>query len=600
MSAPDTIYAAFRESVVRFPRRPALRFKGEDGEYRSMRYDALGESVDRLAASLRRLGVARGDRVAIFAYHGPEWAIADLAALKIGAVVVPIYHTLAPPAAMHILNDSSCRLIFVAGKDLLVAIDSIRDRVPSLERVVVFDDGGIEGKSDFSRFRDMASPGADAGRAAGEEPAPVSSGDPATIVYTSGTTGAPKGVVLSHGNILFDAFSTMRRFRVGSEDTFLSFLPLCHMLERTCGHYTMLFAGATIAYAEGVATIVDDVRKIRPTIIVVVPRIVEKIYEAVERKIMEAPHPRRALVLAAIRGLNERANLVYRGEDVPLALRLKCALYDRLVAAKFREIAGGRLRLLVSGGAPLDRRLAKTLLVLGFNVVEGYGLTETAPVVCVATPEDNRLGTVGKPLDGVEVKIGGSDEILVRGPNLMCGYYGLPGATAEAIDGGGWFHTGDRGRFDERGNLVITGRLKEIIATSYGKKVAPVPIEAEILKSRYVDQALLVGDNRKYVAALVVPRREAIEEYARERELPSTGYADLLARGEVRDLVAGEIERATVDLAPFEKVRAFTLLEEGFTLANELLTPTLKLRRTAIAARYKNEIDAMYAAGEER
>jgi long-chain acyl-CoA synthetase len=600
MSAPDTIYAAFRESAARFPRRPALRFKGEDGEYRSMRYDELGESVDRLAASLRRLGVARGDRIAIFAYHGPEWAIADLAAQKIGAVVVPIYHTLTPPAAMHILNDSSCRLIFVAGKDLLAVIDSIRDRVPSLERVVVFDESGVEGKSGFSRFRDMVSPGADAGRSSGDEPAPVSSGDPATIVYTSGTTGAPKGVVLSHGNILFDALSTMRRFRVGPEDTFLSFLPLCHMLERTCGHYTMLFAGATIAYAEGVATIVDDVRKIRPTIIVVVPRIVEKIYEAVERKVMEAPHLRRALVLAAIRGLNERANRIYRNENVPLALRLKCALYDRIVAAKFREIAGGRLRLLVSGGAPLDRRLAKTLLVLGFNIVEGYGLTETAPVVCTATLEDNRLGTVGKPFDGVEVKIGGSDEILVRGPNLMCGYYGLPAETAAAIDGDGWFHTGDRGRFDGRGNLVITGRLKEIIVTSYGKKVAPVPIESEILKSRYIDQALLVGDNRKHVAALVVPRREAIEEYARERELPATGYANLLARGEVRDLIAGEIERATPDLAPFEKIRTFTLLEEGFTVANELLTPTLKLRRSAIMAHYKNKIDAMYAAGKER
>jgi long-chain acyl-CoA synthetase len=381
---------------------------------------------------------------------------------------------------------------------------------------------------------------------------------------------------------------------------FLSFLPLCHMLERTCGCYTMLFAGATIAYAEGISTIVSDVQKIRPTIIIVVPRIVEKIYEAVERKVMEAPLIRRRLVLAAVRHLNERANRAYRGERVPLSLRVRCILCDRLVAARFRKIAGGRLRLLVSGGAPLDRKLAKTLHVLGFNIIEGYGLTETAPVVCTAVPDDNRLGTVGKPFDGVEVKIGESDEILVRGPNLMCGYFNMPEETMKAIDGDGWFHTGDRGRLDERGNLVITGRLKELIVTSYGKKVAPVPIEAEIAKSPYIDQVLLFGDNRKFVTALVVPERGAIERYAREKALAVSGYPELLARGEIREVIAAEIDRATADLAPFEKVRAFTLLTEGFTVANELLTPTLKLRRQKIVERYMNEIDALYAACKER
>jgi long-chain acyl-CoA synthetase len=392
----------------------------------------------------------------------------------------------------------------------------------------------------------------------------------------------------------------MRRFKVGPADVFLSFLPLCHMLERTCGYYTMLFAGATIAYAEGISTIASDVRKVRPTIIVVVPRIVEKIYEAVEQKVMEAPLVRRKLVLAAVRHLNERVNRAYRGERVPLALRLQCILYDRLVAAKFRKIAGGRLRLLVSGGAPLDRNLAKTLHVLGFNIIEGYGLTETAPVVCTAALEDNRLGTVGKPFDGVEVKIGESDEILVRGPNLMCGYFNLPEETAKTIDRDGWFHTGDRGRLDERGNLVITGRLKELIVTSYGKKVAPVPIEAEITKSPYVDQVLLFGDNRKFITALIVPEHGAIERYAREKTIAGADYATLLARAEIRELIAAEIERATAELAPFEKVRAFTLLPEGFTVANELLTPTLKLRRQKIAERYRNEIDALYAACRER
>jgi long-chain acyl-CoA synthetase len=596
----DTIYTAFRETVARYPHKPALRYKGEDGEYRSISFEALRDSIDRLAASLKRLGIAKGDRVAIFAYHGPEWVMADFASLKLGAVIVPLYHTLSPSAAKHMLNDSACKLIFVEGKELFAVIDAVRGEIPSLAHVVAFDEKGIEEHTAFLRFRDLAAGEASGGLDAGGEPSPVSPDDPATIVYTSGTTGAPKGVVLSHGNILFDAFSTLRRFNVGPDDIFLSFLPLCHMLERTCGHYTMLFAGATIAYAEGISTIVSDVQKIRPTIIIVVPRIVEKIYEAVEQKVMEAPLFRRKLVLNAVGRLNERVNRAYRGEKVPLSLRLSCILCDRLVAAKFRKIAGGRLRLLVSGGAPLDRKLAKTLHVLGFNIIEGYGLTETAPVVCTATIEDNRLGTVGKPFDGVEVKIGELGEILVRGPNLTCGYFNMPEETAKAIDKDGWFHTGDQGRLDESGNLLITGRLKELIVTSYGKKVAPVPIEAEIMKSPYIDQALLFGDNKKFITALIVPQREAIERYAQEKAIVATDYAALLARTEIRTLIAAEIERATTELAPFEKVRAFTLLREGFTVANELLTPTLKLRRQKIMERYRNEIEAMYVTCGER
>jgi long-chain acyl-CoA synthetase len=597
---PDTIYAAFREAAARYPHKPALRSKGADGEYRSISFEVLGDSVDRLASSLSRLGVAKGDRVAVFAYHGPQWVMADLAALKLGAVIVPLYHTLSPSAAKYMLNDSACKLIFVEGKELFGVIDAIRGEIPSLAHVVVFDEKGIEERGTFLNFDDLAADDSRAGRAAiGDLPA-VSSGDPATIVYTSGTTGAPKGVVLSHGNILFDAFSALRRFKVGPDDTFLSFLPLCHMIGRTCGYYSMLFAGATIAYAEGISTIVSDVQAIRPTIIIVVPRIVEKIYEAVEQKVMEAPLIRRRLVFAAVKCLNERVNRIYRGDGVPFSLRVRCAFYDRLVASKFRKIAGGRLRLLVSGGAPLDRKLAKTLHVLGFNIIEGYGLTETAPIVCTTTLEDNRLGTVGKPFDGIEVKIGESDEILVKGPNLMCGYFNMPEETAKAIDADGWFHTGDQGRFDTTGNLAITGRIKELIVTSYGKKVAPVPIEAEIIRSPYIDQALLYGDNKKFITALVVPRRDCLERYAREKGVAVADYAELLARREVRDLIASEIERATVELAPFEKVRAFALLAEGFTVANELLTPTLKLRRKRIVERYRNAIDALYEACRER
>jgi long-chain acyl-CoA synthetase len=419
-------------------------------------------------------------------------------------------------------------------------------------------------------------------------------GDTATIVYTSGTTGDPKGVILSHGNIASNALAVAARFGVNSTDSFLSFLPLCHMLEKTCGYYAMLFSGVTIAYAGDLSTIVEDVKTVRPTILIIVPRVVEKIYEAVEQKVLESSTVRRSMVFGAIRVLNERVNREYRGESVSPALRMRAALADRFIASKFRMIAGGRVRLLVSGGAPLDRGLAKTLLVLGFNILEGYGLTEASPVVATALIEDNRLGTVGRPLEGVEIRFGDEEEILVRGPNIMQGYLNKPDETAKVIDSDGWLHTGDQGRFDDQGNLVITGRIKELIVTSYGKNVAPVPIEAEITKSPYIDQALLYGDNRKYITALIVPEKCAIENYARERGLLSAGYEELLRSGEIRELISGEIERATAERARYEKVKEFSIVPEGFTVANKLLTPTLKIRRKRVIGKYSEMITAMY------
>ncbi|MDD3643492.1 MAG: long-chain fatty acid--CoA ligase [Candidatus Krumholzibacteria bacterium] len=586
---PRTIPEAFARAVSRYQSRTALRYRDGNGAYTGIAYEELDRLTDRLASALRRLGIEPGDRVAIIAYHGPKWVIADLAVLKLGAVVVPIYHTLSPPAMRYILSDAGCRLVFVETEALRDSVESVREGLPALDHVVLFekdrDGGGCAGIDDLL----------DA--AAGEDrpgyPA-VSPDDTATIVYTSGTTGEPKGVVLTHGNIVSNALALARRFRGGPDDVFLSFLPLCHMFERTCGYYASLFSGVTIAIAGSLATIVEDVQAIKPTMLITVPRLLEKIYEAVECGVLRSSPFRRRLVQGAIRSLNERVNLEYRGEPVPFRLRALCAFYDRAVAAKFRRIAGGRLRVLVSGGAALDRRLAKTMLVLGFNVCEGYGLTETSPVVASATLEENRLGTVGRPLEGVEVMIGENDEILVRGPNVMKGYHNRPEETARAIDPVGWFHTGDRGRFDGRGNLSITGRIKEIIVTSYGKNVAPAPIESAIAKSPYIDQVVLCGDGRRFIAALIVPARCAIEEYAKGRGIVAHGYEELLAREEIRALIASEIEEATADAARFEKVRRFALIAEPFTVANRLLTPTMKLRRAKVIEAYGDLIEQIY------
>ena len=573
-------------------------YKDGGGVYRGISYGELNDRANALAASLRSLGIGKGDRVAIFAYHGHEWVIADLAILKLGAIVVPLYHTLSPSAVRYIVDDAGCKLIFVENDTLRAAIGSIRDSLPALEHVIQFGEAGIDGEGFSLRFDDLVTGNVRDANGIPFACAPVSPDDAATIVYTSGTTGEPKGVVLSHHNIVSNAFAAARRFGVTADDVFLSFLPLCHMFEKTCGYYTMIFSGVTIAYAGDLTTIVQDVQTIRPTLLIIVPRVLEKIYEAVEKRVLEAPLIRRRLVMSAVRCLNRRANLEYRGRRVSLTLKIMCAFFNRSIASKFRNIAGGRLRLLVSGGAPLDRKLAKTLYVLGFNILEGYGLTEASPVVCTACFDDNRLGTVGKPLEGVEVAIGENNEILIRGPNIMKGYFNRPEETARVIDDEGWFHSGDQGRFDEDGNLVITGRIKEIIVTSYGKNIAPIPIEAEITKSLYIDQAMLIGDNRKFIAALVVPRKDAIEDFARNSGIVEDDYGKLLVHGEIRTLIAAEIERATADRARYEKIRAFTLIPESFTVTNKLLTPTLKLRRNKVIERYINEIEALYAETE--
>ncbi len=595
-----TIHESFCKTATLHLEKVALMYKSDKNEYKGITYKELNDSVNRVAVSIKDLGIRKGDKVGIFSYNRPEWVIVDLAVLKLGGIVVPIYHTLPSSAVTHIIKDSGSKLIFVENAELFATIDSIRKETACLTAVVVFDTRGIDTQKGFLRFSDLKRDEIPVDQGVLDDLSLISADDTATIVYTSGTTGEPKGVVLSHHNIVSNAFSAVRRFKLVSEDVFLSFLPLSHMFERTCGYYTVLFAGGSIGYAENLSTVAENIGEIRPTVLLTVPRVIEKGYNTAVQKVAESSPIKRALVFSAVKNLNEYANLKYKKMNISLGLRMKWRIYDFLIASKFRRIAGGRLRLLVSGAAPLNRQIAKVLYILGFNIIEGYGLTETSPIVCCNTIEKSRLGTVGKPLDDVEIKIGENDEILVRGPNVMKGYFNMPGETAKTIDKEGWFHTGDQGRFDENGNLVITGRLKEIIVTSYGKNVAPVPIEAEITKSSYIEQTVLYGDNEKYISALIVPEREFIERYAKEKNILADDYAELLKKDDIKKLMAAEIEKVTADFASFEKVKTFTLLPEGFTVENGMLTPTLKLRRSKITERYRSEIDSMYVKRQRR
>jgi long-chain acyl-CoA synthetase len=589
-SSTETIHAAVLAAAAAHRERDALKYK-RDGRYAALSYAALTRAIALAAERLAAFGVAKGDAVGILSPNRPQWIIADLAVLSLGGVVVPVYPTLPRNQLQYIIDDSGMRVLLVGDPSLFPDVGLVRERIPGLEEVVFLDEWGF-------------SSGDGGSEAASEGALPastrVTASDPATIVYTSGTTGEPKGVVLTHGNIVSNARALIARYGITCDDSILSYLPLAHAFERTCGHYVFLFAGGTVAYAESRATVAEDVRTVRPTVLIAVPRVLEKACDAAREAVESGPWVRRGVVHRAVALLNERANSRFQGRRVPIWLEARCRMYDALVASRFRAIGGGRLRLIVSGGAALNRQTGKILRIMGFGIVEGYGLTEASPVVTCGRVDDHRLGTVGPPLDGVEVRITQDGEIQIRGPNVMLGYHKKPRETAAVLDGDGWLSTGDLGSFDDRGNLVVTGRSKEIIVTAYGKNISPAPLEERLAGGAYVDQAVIFGNDRKCIVALLVPVREEVERYTRERGVSSESYETLLDHYAVRELIAGEVERANGEAAPYERVAAFGLIADPFTQENGLLTPTLKARRNEIERAYANRIAALYDGMEER
>ncbi|MEO0073933.1 MAG: long-chain fatty acid--CoA ligase, partial [candidate division WOR-3 bacterium] len=521
-----------------------------------------------------------------------------LASLKLGAQVVPVYHTLPAESVRYILHDAEVTHIVVEDQNLLNNIMSIIDSLPSLTHIVHLGETPASNPGNgrllpFSRLRTSGA-AALTNDPALNRPCPVQPDAIATICYTSGTTGEPKGAMLTHQNILSNVLSAIEWCNINEKDVLLSFLPLCHMFERTCGYYSLLLAGACIAYAESVQTVAQDARTIRPTLMIVVPRVLEKAYSTVVERVLKGPALQRRLMAAALRSHTRYARLRHRGQRIPLRLALVRWLTGLLVVRRLHRLAGGRLRMIFSGAAPLDRRLANIFRAFGFNLLEGYGLTEAAPVICAALPGHERVGTVGRPFPGVEVRIGANSEVLVRGPNVMKGYLNKPEETARTIDQDGWLHTGDQGRFDEFGNLIITGRIKELIVNSYGKNIAPVPIEQALISSPYIEQALVIGDRRPFLSALIVPCRNMLENWAQTKGISANDYHELLLQPRVTELFRSEINRLTASLAPYEQVREFRLIPEPYTVENGLLTPTLKLRRRQVEEIYRNEIESMY------
>jgi long-chain acyl-CoA synthetase len=591
------LYEYFLAAVQRSFGKTALRHKA-GGVWRDISYSELSRKIDEVAAAIAELGIGKGDRVAIFSYNRPEWVMVDMACLKLGAWVIPVYHTLPAETVAYILKDSEAKLLFVEKPELFKTAQEAVGKAPRLKDVVTFFDAPVGAllHATVRDFNTLLRTGSDIISRCAQKPLPkIDPQDVATVIYTSGTTGEPKGVMLTHANIASNVLYANELFNINDKDVFVSYLPLCHAFERTAGYYTIIFAGGQIAYVQSLDTLAADVRAVRPTVLITVPRMLEKVAEAVQAQLEAGSRLKRAMAFSAIRTYNRYRYLKDRGEPIPLFMKLRRRVFKPLVVDKFHEISGGRMRVIVSGSAPLGRRLARILHNLEFAVAEGYGLTEAAPVVAATPPDEFRIGTVGKPLKYVEVRIGPNDEILVRGPNVMKGYLNKPEATAQAIDAEGWLHTGDQGKLDKDGNLTITGRIKELIVTSYGKNVAPSPIEEEITSSRYIEQAMVFGDRCSYLTALVVPRRSTVEEYARQHGIRAASYEQLLRDERIQKLVEQEVIRKTAVLAPFEQVKAAAIVAEPFTVENDLLTPTLKLRRPRIVERWKELITATYA-----
>lgn len=546
-------------------------------------------------AGLRGLGLGGGDRVAILSENRPEWAITDYACLAARCADVPVYPTLPAHHVAYILKDAGCRAVFCSNREQLEKLRSIRHELPDIEHVFVFDNDTAG--ADERSFADLEAAGArDIERFPDWEAAArrAEPGDLATLIYTSGTTGEPKGVMLSHGNIASNVVAGLEVLGLRQGDECLSFLPLSHIFERMVGHYSMLSAGVIINYATNFDKVAAELMEVRPTILASVPRLYEKIFAKVLEGAASGGSLRRAIFEWA-RATGEKV-VEYRldGSRPPAALLFANRLADRLVFAKLRQRMGGRMRFAVSGGAPLNPDICRFFLAAQLPILEGYGLTETSPVITVNRMGRIKPGTVGPPLPGIEVMIAEDGEILTRGPHIMLGYYHKPEATAEAISPDGWFRTGDIGEIDADGYLRITDRKKDLIVTAGGKNIAPQPIEALLKTSPFLSNAVMIGDRRPFPIMVLVPNFAVITSWANSNGIHESDPAALVARSEVRDKLERETRKLLRDLAQYETPKKFLIVSNEFSITGGELTPKLSVRRKVIETKWAEQIEALY------
>jgi long-chain acyl-CoA synthetase len=562
----------------------------------------FGERTQGLALGLALLGVDRDDRVAILSENRPEWPMADFATLSLGALSVPIYTSYLAPQVEYILRDSLAKVVVVSSAVELQKVVDVRDRCPELKHVLVLDQvPWSAGKATpFATVvqKGLAALRADPG-AFEERASSILPGDLATMIYTSGTTGEPKGAVLTHENLVSNVAACSALFDVTSDTSALSFLPLAHVFERIVD-YLFFSRAATITYAESIENLSENFIEVKPHCFAAVPRVYEKMLMRVQTAVEKAPALRRAIFSWGVKTGVRRLAVVGAGKAPGLFLRLKVALADRLVFGKIKARLGGRFRFAISGGAPLSRDVAEFFWAAGIEVYEGYGLTETSPVLSCNRPGEWRLGTVGRAIPGVTLRLASDGEVLAKGPNVMeGGYWRKPDETASVFDAEGWFLTGDIGSFDADGFLTLTDRKKEILINAYGKNIAPAPIEAALRSVRYVSSAVLIGDRRRFLSALIVPNFEKLEAWALSSGVKFRDHDALVKDPKVLSLVKQAIDILNGDEPHERQIRAFTLLTDDFTIDGGELTPTMKIKRRVVAEKYRDVIDRMYGEAEE-
>ncbi len=587
-----TLAGLIVNSVETYPKPDFMLFKKE-GAYAPISTREFGDGVKFLCLGLKSLGFEAGQKLCLLSENRPAWTMTDFAALCAGGLTVPIYTTLVSEQIRYIVDDSDATIVVVSNADHWKKIEPLRPGLTKVRHYITFADAAPAGVLTLKEVMDK-------GRAlAGSQPAlfdelvaRVKPGDEATLIYTSGTTGVPKGVILTHDNLVSNIKTAATLVEFTAKDTVLSFLPLSHVLERMV-MFTYVFKGCTVAFAESVEAVAKNLLEARPHIMVSVPRVFEKIYTKVMDQVLASPALRRKIFFWALKVGKAYGALKIDGRPIPGGLSVRHAIAAKLVFSKIIAKTGGRIRFFVSGGAPLSKDIAEFFYAIGLVILEGYGLTETSPLLSLNTFEAIRLGSVGKPAPGIDIKIAPDGEILARGPNIMKGYYKKEAETREVLEGG-WFHTGDIGQFDADGFLVITDRKKDLLVTSGGKNIAPQPIENLLKTSPYIVNAVVIGDRRRFIAALVVPDFDKLQAYAKAQAIPFGTVEELCKDRRIVDFLKSEVDRATPLLASYERIKKIAVLPRDFDIERGEITPSLKVRRANVTTEYQDAIDALY------
>jgi len=592
MNKPQRLFDLLAYQAAKFPKKDMLACK-KGNDWKKYSTQEVIDIVNKLSLGLLKLGIQKDDKIALISPNRPEWNFMDLAMLQVGAVNVPIYPTITREDYKFIFNNAEIKMAFVANADLLGKVSDIKSDVPSLGDIYTFDE--IPMAKNYQELFELAKDKPlDEVEAAKKL---VASNDLASIIYTSGTTGIPKGVMLTHNNILSNVLSVSQVLPLETSDRCLSFLPLCHIFERTVG-YTYIYNGCSIYYAQSLETVGEDLKEVKPQYFSTVPRLLEKVYDKIVAKGNDLTGSKRKLFFWALE-LGDQ----WDHKDKGLAYEIKLNIARMLIFSKWKEALGGEIKGIITGAAALQQRLARVFNAAGIPVRQGYGMTETSPVLCIDRFDDADacIGSVGRPIPGVEVKLDfsasdkeGEGEILAKGPNIMQGYYKRPDATAETIDADGWLHTGDVGTFVDGKYLKITDRIKQLFKTSGGKYVAPQPIENRFCESTFIEQMVVTGNDQKFVGALFVPNEDTLRAFCKEKGLPHGTMAEMVKLQVVEDRFQEVCDKYNVHFSKVEKIKRFKLLSSLWTIESGELTPTMKVKRKVILERYADVIASIY------